>query len=231
MDQERSEVGVAPLCNAEQAWFATRRGLPRYEPQPSGEIAGSAEGPARADRGDEGRRVESAEAGDGGEASRCLILAGSRHELGRERPDALVELGPLQAHILDEETGPGAQRRGPIASLVKQCDQILLEPSSSLRDHDPALQEQGAELVDQGRALTNQARSGSVQDLCASPPSPASALSTRRPSSPRSARAGPSAEPAISPLGWGSYLGRPRRVANHACSALQSGATPTSERS
>jgi hypothetical protein len=120
---------------------------------------------ARADRRDERRRVESAEARDGGEPPRGLVLPGSRHELGRERRDALVELGPFQAHILDEETGAGAQSCGPIAVFVEQSDQILLKPSSSLRNDDATLEEHGTELVDQRHALADQARPGPVQDL------------------------------------------------------------------
>src|SRR5215218_4335844 len=139
------------------------RRLTGHEAQPGSEIARPAEGLARADRRDERRRVESAEARDGGEPPRGLVLPGSRHELGRERRDALVELGPFQAHILDEETDAVAQSCGPIA--VEQSDQILLKPSSSLRNHDAALEEHGTELVDQRRALADQARPGPVQDL------------------------------------------------------------------
>src|SRR3954469_2810104 len=105
MDQERAQVGIASFGDPEKARPAAALALTGHEPQPGSEIARPAEGLARADRRDERRRVESAEARDGGEPPRRLVLPGSRHELGRERRDATVELGPFQAHILDEETG------------------------------------------------------------------------------------------------------------------------------
>ena len=96
MDQERAQVGIASLGDPEKPRPAAGRRLTGHEAQPGSEIARPAEGLARADRGDERGRVESAEARDGGEPPRGLVFPGSRHELGRERRDAMVELGPFQ---------------------------------------------------------------------------------------------------------------------------------------
>ncbi len=94
-----------------------------------------AEGLAGADRGDERGRVESAEAGDGSETARGLVFTSSRHELGRERRDAMVQLTPFEAHVLDQETGAGAQSVGgsaPSARIVTRnvssCRRPLATP-------------------------------------------------------------------------------------------------------
>src|SRR5829696_409083 len=112
MDQERAQVGIASLSDPEKPRPAASRRLTGHEAQPGSEIARPAEGLARTDCGDERRRVESAEAGDGSETARGLVFTSSRHELGRERRDATVELTPFEAHVLDQETGAGAQSGG-----------------------------------------------------------------------------------------------------------------------
>ena len=91
---------------------------------------------------------------------RGLVFAGPRHELGRERRDAAVQLTPFQAHVLDQEPCAGAQGRPRLARVVQNPGQVLLERSPSLRHHYAALQEHGADLVDQRCPLADQAATG-----------------------------------------------------------------------
>lgn len=58
VDQERAQVSVAPLRDAEELWFAAGRRLPRYQAQPSREITTGSECLARADCGNQCGRVQ-----------------------------------------------------------------------------------------------------------------------------------------------------------------------------
>src|SRR5215203_6805164 len=165
MDQQRAQVGVAALRDAEEPGLAARRRLTRDEAEPSGKITGSAERLACADRCDQRRRVESAEARDGGKPTRGGVLASTRYELGRKRLDATIQLAPLQAHVLDQKAGARAQERRRLARPIEKLEQVLFEATPSLGDHDAALQEHSTKLIDQCRALADQARPGPVQDL------------------------------------------------------------------
>ena len=95
MDQQCAQVGVAALCNAEEPGLAASCRLTRDEAEPGGKITGSAERLACANRGDQRRRVESAEARDGREPTRGVLPPSPRHELGRERLDTTIQFAPF----------------------------------------------------------------------------------------------------------------------------------------
>jgi hypothetical protein len=148
VDQERAQVGVAPLRDAEQPRLAARCRLLWHQPQPGGKVARPAEGLGRADRGDERRCVEGAEAGDRREAAGRLVFPGPRHELGAERGNALIQLAPFQAHVLDQKASAGAQRRQRHGILCEHQLEVLLKTTTPLGNHNAALQEHSTELGD-----------------------------------------------------------------------------------
>ena len=143
MDQERTQVGIAALRDAEKPRLPAGRRLTWDETEPSRKVAGGAEGLARADCSDERGCVKRAEARDGGQAPCRLILSGPSHELGRECGDAPVQLGPLQAHVLDQLAGAGAQAWRGLDLLIQQLGQPNFEFPTALCDHDAPLQKHG----------------------------------------------------------------------------------------
>ena len=76
--------------------------------------------------------------------------------------DTAVEFAPLGTHVGDQLVDAGAQ---PLGSLRDQGIDLAFEHASSLREGDPALQQDRAQLVEQCLPDPNHPRAGPVQGL------------------------------------------------------------------
>jgi len=70
----------------------------------------------RADRGDKRRGLESTEAWDRREAAGSLVFPGLHHELGAERRNVAIQLGPFQTSAMEVADGIGLEL--PLVGLV-----------------------------------------------------------------------------------------------------------------
>ena len=165
MDQERAQVGVASLRDAEKPRLAAGRRLTGTSPSQAARsrarrkvspvpIAATSAVALRAPKPGMVARRRAAWSSRARATNSAVSAAMRRSSSHHSR-----RMSSIRRRVR------GLRVAGGSASVVEHRHEQLLEPPPSLRDHDAALQEHGAELVDQGRALADQAGPGTMQDL------------------------------------------------------------------
>lgn len=125
MDQIFAQLATAALRDPEELRPAYGGRLPRHQAEPSRHVARSRERRCRADGCQQGRRIDRADPGHAAQPARGLVGPGIRGELLVERADPTVELGPLRAHVLNQEANARAERvsRAVVNRLIKPRQQ------------------------------------------------------------------------------------------------------------
>src|SRR4051812_44358048 len=97
MDDLRTQVGVAPLADAEQLGLASGRMLPRRQTEPRREIPASGERRSVANGGNEGGGVDDTDARNGGQPPCLVVHPCELRKLVVIRLDPTIQLRPLVA--------------------------------------------------------------------------------------------------------------------------------------